>query len=188
MKTMTIAEVRELTSTELRKVAAELGIKNYSRYTKDQLAQKVVESIQSKTKLDLVNEVDEFVDALIEERRDGVYTEVMKVLGGNFDSDIDDLFESATEEQLKEALTFKKIKAKKEESTKSKTKKSDSKETTSIQSKERQSKDAPRKGSKSEEILKFLQENPEMSVYKIAKQFNTYYSVVDRVKKTYLKK
>lgn len=76
-----------------------------------------------KTKLDLVSEVDDFVDTLIEDHRDGVYNEVMKALGGKFDSDIDELFENATEEQLKEALSFKKIKAKKEEPTQSKVQK-----------------------------------------------------------------
>ena len=66
-----------------------------------------------KTKLDLVSEVDEFVDSLIEQKRTGVYIEVMKSLGGTFESDLDDLFEETTIEQLKEALSFKNIKSKK---------------------------------------------------------------------------
>jgi len=55
-------------------------------------------------------EVDDFVDSLIEEKRTGVYNQVMKALGGNFYSDLDDLLEEATEQQLKEALSFKGIK------------------------------------------------------------------------------
>ena len=66
-------------------------------------------------------EVDEFVDSLIEEKRTGVYNQVMKSLGGNFDSDLDDLLEEVTEQQLKEALSFKGIKKVSEKIEKSKT-------------------------------------------------------------------
>jgi len=66
-------------------------------------------------------EVDEFVDSLIEEKRTGVYNQVMKSLGGNFYSDLDDLLEEVTEQQLKEALSFKGIKKVSEKIEKSKT-------------------------------------------------------------------
>jgi len=65
-------------------------------------------------------EVDDFVDSLIEEKRTGVYNQVMKALGGNFYSDLDDLLEEATEQQLKEALSFKGIKKVSEKIEKSK--------------------------------------------------------------------
>ena len=51
--------------------------------------------------------VDKFVDELIESKRSGVYFEVMKALGGRFDSDLDELLEAADESQLKDALSFK---------------------------------------------------------------------------------
>jgi len=76
-----------------------------------------VEKIEKITTVDLsvlAEEVDEFVDTLIEDHHDGVYNEVMKALGGTFESDLDDLLEVATESQLKEALSFKSIKPKKE--------------------------------------------------------------------------
>ena len=81
----------------------------------EEIVKEKVEVVLIPTRQQLIEEIDEFVDALIEDHRGDVYTEVMKVLGGNFDSDIDDLFENATEEQLKEALSFKNIKSKKSE-------------------------------------------------------------------------
>lgn len=59
----------------------------------------------------LKGEVDLFVDELITANRTGVYTEVMKALGGNYESDLEELLDVATIEQLKEALSFKKIKS-----------------------------------------------------------------------------
>lgn len=55
----------------------------------------------------LIEEVDQFADELISQKHTGVYTEVMKVLGGKYDSDINELFETVSEEQLKDALSFK---------------------------------------------------------------------------------
>jgi hypothetical protein len=79
---------------------------------KNEVVEKVEEPLNS-TRQQLIEEVDEFVDTLIEDHRDGVYTEVIKTLGGTFESDLDELFENATEAQLKEALSFKNIKSKK---------------------------------------------------------------------------
>ena len=69
-----------------------------------------VEAILIPTRQQLIEEVDEFVDTLIEDHRDGVYEQVMKALGGKFDSDLDELLDQATESQLKDVLTFKNIK------------------------------------------------------------------------------
>ena len=103
---------------------------------------------------ELIGKVDAFVDTLIEDHRDGVYTEVMKALGGKFDSDIDELFENATEEQLKEALSFKKIKAKKEEPTQSKVqKKVEGKTEKVVKSKEEGKKEKKVSKIKKEKIL-----------------------------------
>lgn len=63
----------------------------------------------------LAQEVDEFVDVLISSHREGVYTEVMKALGGRYESDLDELLDIATVEQMKEALSFKGIKSNKPE-------------------------------------------------------------------------
>lgn len=63
----------------------------------------------------LIEEVDQFVDELIKSKRTGVYTEVMRALGGQYDSDIDELFETVSEEQLKDALSFKNLKQDKTE-------------------------------------------------------------------------
>lgn len=77
--------------------------------------QPVIEEVTEKGILStLKEEVDQFVDLLIQDRREGVYNEVMKVLGGTFESDLDELLEEATESQLKEALSFKTIKSSKE--------------------------------------------------------------------------
>lgn len=62
----------------------------------------------------LIEEVDQFVDKLIKSKRTGVYTEVMRSLGGQYDSDLDELFENVSEDQLKDALSFKNLKSKQE--------------------------------------------------------------------------
>lgn len=58
----------------------------------------------------LKDEVDSFVESLILEKRIGLFAQVMKALGGGNNSNMEDLFEVVTEEQLKEALSFNKIK------------------------------------------------------------------------------
>lgn len=207
-------EVRNLSSTDLRKRASELKIKNYSRFTKDQLQKKVIEvletqvqdefvqeevkvvneSIQSSDRDKMADEVDEFVDSLIENNRNGVYNEVMKALGGKFDSDLDYLLDNATEEQLKEALNFKKIKyVSNNVEEKVSVDEFEKKETSKLESaskakKTRKLKDVPRANSKSAAILEYLKEHPTISKYAIAKHFDTYYSVVDNVEKRYILK
>lgn len=59
---------------------------------------------------ELAREVDEFVDEIILQKRSGVYGEVMKALGGRPDSDLDEILEKATKEQLKDALSFRGLK------------------------------------------------------------------------------
>lgn len=68
-------------------------------------------SIKVKTNRDnLIEEVDKFIDELIASKRTGVYMQVMKSLGGHYNSDVEELFKNATEEQLKDALTFRGVK------------------------------------------------------------------------------
>lgn len=55
----------------------------------------------------LEDQLEEFIDKLVEENRHGVYGEVLRVLNGNEDSEITDLISGATLVQLKEALSFK---------------------------------------------------------------------------------
>lgn len=69
----------------------------------------------------LVKEIDEFVDSLIADKRTGVYTQVMKALGGKFDSDLDSLLDQATESQMKDALCFRGTKKPEETKTTEKT-------------------------------------------------------------------
>lgn len=137
----------------------------------------------SESSLDeLKEQVDQFVDELIAAKRTGAYTEVMKALGGDYESDLDDLFEVATREQLLTALEFKNTpeQTKKEPSLKVKKEKVEGASRGS-------SKDTPREGSKSAEILKHLQDNPNEPLGKIAKHFNTGYPFILHIKKTYLK-
>jgi len=186
-------EVRNLTSTDLHKRASELKIKNYSRLVKDQLQKKVIDALIEQLpeeeekfvdveRQELSEKVDAFVDELIAQKRTGVYNEVMKALGGKFNSDLDDLLEQTSKAQMKDALAFQKItstpepKKDKEESTHKVAKK---KSTAGKQT-------APRAGSKSEKIYNYLKNHPKEPTTKVAKHFNTYYSVVDRVVKNYL--
>lgn len=55
----------------------------------------------------LEDQVEEFIEKLVADNRHGVYGEVIKVLGGNEDSEIVDLITNATGAQLKEVLSFK---------------------------------------------------------------------------------
>ena len=63
----------------------------------------------------LIEEVDQFMDELITEKRTGVNLEVLKALGGQYGSDLDVLLENASIEQLKDALSFKNLKQDKTE-------------------------------------------------------------------------
>lgn len=54
----------------------------------------------------LRKDVDSLIEIVIEEKRIGVYQEIMKALGGKFDSDFEELLAAATVEQLKEAASF----------------------------------------------------------------------------------
>lgn len=203
MKTnLTIEQVRQLSSTDLRTIASELGIKNYSRFTKDQLQRKVIETIQLQAsevpsdEQSTINTEDEkeiitistlktmveaTIEGFIESKQTSLYTKAMETLGGSYDSDLDDLLEVATVESLEAVLnitvpavtvTPKKEKAaKKEKVIKAATDKT-----------------APRPGSKSEQIYNYLLANPDMSIYKVSQQFDTYYSVVERILKVYIKK
>jgi len=109
--------ISKLEKGNLTKLEKEVCIEILKKRDQDvsKWEQKSEESLEREN---LIDEVDKFVDKLIEDKRDGVYTEVMKALGGKFESDIEDLFQSATEEQLEEALSFKKIKGTKKKSIK----------------------------------------------------------------------
>lgn len=62
----------------------------------------------------LIEEVDQFMDELIAGKRTGVNLEVLKALGGQYGSDLDELLENASIERLKDALSFKNLKQKAE--------------------------------------------------------------------------
>lgn len=142
------------------------------------LTKEELKEVVEQTRKELVEKVDTFIDTLISAKRSGVYTEVMKALGGKFESDLDELLENATIEQLKDALSFDKIKpAEKVVVKKSKT----TPKTIATKGK----KDAPKAGSKSEKILEMLRVG-DKSKQAIAKELGTYYSAVDRVAKLYL--
>ena len=128
-------------------------------------------------RLELVKSVDLFIDKLIEDKRSGVYTEAMKSLGGAFESDLDDLLDNATIEQLKDTLKLGKIKKPElEKKVSEKIKKEPS---------SKGKKEAPLPGSKSEKILEMLKEGVK-SKQEIAKELGTYGPAIYRVAKLYL--
>lgn len=186
-------EILNLNVKDLRKRANELGITNYSKFSKAQLAKKVIDATKEHIceiaaqedatpalKLEALKQrVDELVDKLIEEKRTGVYNQVMKALGGNFYSDLDELLENATEAQLNDALSFSKLNKPKEEPI-VESAKSKFNTTSSVNDKSR-----PREGTLSERVWLYYKEHSDESLYQIAKKFNTYYSVVSRVVKNY---
>lgn len=142
-----------------------------------------VEVSQTPPTLDeLKEQVDQFVDELIVAKQTGTYTEVMKALGGGYESDLSDLFEVATTEQLLTALELKNIptQVKKETPSKTKKEKVQKEKSTTV-------KDAPKEGSKSAEIFEYLKANPDEKLSSVAKRFNTGYPFILHVKKTYLK-
>lgn len=53
-----------------------------------------------KNREQLVKEIDQFVDQLIENHETDLYNKVIIELGGEYESDLDDLLETATEKQL----------------------------------------------------------------------------------------
>lgn len=53
-----------------------------------------------KTREQLTEQIDQHVDQLIEKKETEKYNKVMELLGGGFESDLDELLENATEEQL----------------------------------------------------------------------------------------
>lgn len=53
-----------------------------------------------KTREQLTEQIDQYVDLLIEKKETEKYNKVMELLGGEHSSDLDDLLEEATEEQL----------------------------------------------------------------------------------------
>jgi ParB/RepB/Spo0J family partition protein len=57
----------------------------------------------------LTKRVDSFLDELRESDQKDKIVEIMTILGGNYESDLDELFESATEEQLQRALDLKEV-------------------------------------------------------------------------------
>lgn len=73
------------------------------------------ESKELSEKERLIEEVDKFMDELIAQKRTGVNLEVLKALGGQYGSDLDELLENASIEQLKDALSFKNLKQDKTE-------------------------------------------------------------------------
>jgi len=115
----------EATVTELRKVASELKIKNYTKYKRVELVEQIVAEYQKSewVKIDAANEL-----------------------------------RSEIEKQNSETIE------------------------------EYEKNNTPREGTKSAEILEYMKNNPEFSKYAVAKHFDTYYSVVDRVVKKYLKR
>jgi len=62
-----------------------------------------------KIREEFLAELDEFVEKVINESRTGIYNEIMKALGGSFDSDIEELYASASLAQIKDALAYKNI-------------------------------------------------------------------------------
>lgn len=71
---------------------------------------KVVEQVEEKEpslRDKLIEEVDQFMDELIAQKRTGVNLQVLKSLGGQYGSDLDVLLENASIEQLNDALSFK---------------------------------------------------------------------------------
>jgi hypothetical protein len=105
--------ISKLEKGNLSSVETEIAIKilkkrgqNTSKWeTEAQNEEKSVETVDKSTSVK--EDIDRFVDQLIEQKRTGVYTEVMKALGGKFDDDLDELLEKATQEQLKDAISFK---------------------------------------------------------------------------------
>lgn len=131
---------------------------------------------------ELKEQVDQFVDELIVAKRTSEYTEVMKALGGDYESDLDDLFGVVTMEQLLAALELKNTPSPLEKETSSKVKKEKVQKEKSTKTK-----DSPKEGSKSAEILSYLKTNPEEPLSRVAKHFNTGYPFISHIKKTYLK-
>jgi len=108
-----IVSILEKRNFDVSKWKVETSIDQVSESIKDEIHEIIKkESIDLTPTLrdKLIEDVDHLVDELIASKRTVVYTEVMKALGGQYDSDIDELFEKATEEQLREALTFKNFK------------------------------------------------------------------------------
>lgn len=108
------------------------------------------------------------------------YNVVVDLLGGNGESDVIELIACANVDQLNAVIDFK------NSNTPSVIVKKEEEESKEVKSSNKAIKAKPNDGSKSEEILKLLQEG-NLSKYKIAKQLGTYYSVVNSVAERYLK-
>lgn len=158
------------------------NVSNWKNEEQDAPVSETAQESTTPTLDELKERVDQFVDELIVAKRTGVYTEVMKTLGGDYESDLDDLFEVATMEQLQAALEFKNIPEQVKEETVPKVKKEKVQKEKSTTAKE-----SPKEGSKSADIFEYLKTHPNEKLNAVAKHFNTYYSVVERVKKIYLK-
>lgn len=108
-----IISILEKRNFDVSKWKVETSVDQVSESIKDEIHEIIKEeSIDLTPTLrdKLIEDVDHLVDELIASKRTGVYTEVMKALGGQYDSDIDELFEKATEEQLRDALVFQNMK------------------------------------------------------------------------------
>jgi hypothetical protein len=208
MKTnLTIEQVRQLSSTDLRTTASELKIKNYTRLTKDQLQRKVIEAIQLQaskvpseeqhdtivaelqstinsesekeviTTVTLKTMVEATIEGFIAAKQTTLYIKAMETLGGSYDSDFDDLLENASAEALEAVLAITVPPV-------------DTVDVTSTSKKEKVANNqaAPRSGSKSEKIYQYLLANPEMALSKVAQLFDTHYPMVSRIKNIYIKK
>lgn len=93
--------ISKIEGGKLSKVELEIAIAILKKRGKDTSKYEEVDKLAP-----LRKEVDSLIDSLIELKRNGVYTQVMKALGGSFSSDLDELLMAATKDQLEEALSF----------------------------------------------------------------------------------
>jgi ParB/RepB/Spo0J family partition protein len=107
LTTITKEELNQLPVNELRKEASSLGIKNYIRLGQNELIEAILKEqsklqlIEEQSKLQLIEEIDQKMDKVIAEKNDDLYKKVMSSLGGEYDSDLDDLLDEASFEVLK---------------------------------------------------------------------------------------
>jgi hypothetical protein len=102
LTTITKEELNQLPVNELRKEASSLGIKNYIRLGQNELIEAILKEqsklqlIEEQSKLQLIEEIDQKMDKVIAEKNDDLYKKVMSSLGGEYDSDLDDLLDEAS--------------------------------------------------------------------------------------------
>lgn len=150
---------------------------------------------------ELRQSIDDHLDALVQANNSVEYSKIVIALGGDEDSDIVELLQNASVDSLNAAAAVmkggevipatkpgkvKKEKPAKEPKVKTpKPPKEPKVKKEKTPKPEKVAKTAPTDDSKSAEILALLKAGT-LSKYAIAKQLNTYYSVVDYVAKRYL--